>query len=130
MEAGAEHERRALLHHIQLLGGDVGDRRAQPSRVLEPDAGQHLHLRRDHVGRVVATAETGLDHRCPDSPARQLRVGGRRQGLELSHAVIARERVIDELRCVRGALHGRREGRRLEVLIIDPDPLRERHKMG
>ena len=37
MKAVAEHERPAGLHDVELLAGDVGDRRSEPPRVLEPD---------------------------------------------------------------------------------------------
>ena len=62
-QVGAEHERRARPHDRELLLGDVRDRRPQPARVLEPDVGEHRHLRVDHAGGVVAAAEPGLDHR-------------------------------------------------------------------
>ena len=67
VQVGSEHQRPALLDDRELLAGDVGDRRAQPARVLEADAGQHLDARRDHVGGVVAAAEPGLDHRHLDA---------------------------------------------------------------
>ena len=72
MQPGTEHERPAVLHNGQLLRRDVADRRAQPARVFEPDAGQDLDLGRDHVGGVVASPQTGLDHRHLDSGLGQL----------------------------------------------------------
>ena len=96
--------------------GDVGDRRPQPPGVLEPDAGQHLHAGGDHVGGVVAAAQPGLDHRDLDPTIGQLPVGGSGQRLELGHPVVGPQRAIDELGGVGGALHGRGERGRLEVL--------------
>ena len=40
---GRHHERGVVAHDGQLLLGDVGDRRTEPARVLEPDPGEHLH---------------------------------------------------------------------------------------
>ena len=79
----------ARLDDVELLARDVGDRRSQPAGVLEPDAGQHLHLRGDHVGGVVAAAEAGLDHRHLDLASRQLGVGRGGQHLELRDPVVA-----------------------------------------
>ena len=64
MQAVPEHERRAAAGRRRASRRrSSADRRPEPARVLEPDARQHLHLRRDHVGGVVAAAEPGLDHR-------------------------------------------------------------------
>ena len=57
-----------------------------------PDDGEHLDLRRDHVGRVVAPAEPGLDHRDLHPAPGQLVVGGGGERLELRHAVVRRPR--------------------------------------
>ena len=46
VHARPEHERPPGLHDVELLARDRGDRRAQPARVLEPDAGQHLDASR------------------------------------------------------------------------------------
>ncbi len=88
VEVGRDDERGVVADDGELLGGDVGDRRAEPARVLEPDAGQHLDLRRDHVGRVIAAAEARLDHRDLDLAGRELVEGGRGDRLELGHAVV------------------------------------------
>jgi len=51
--------------------------------VLERDVRQHLHRRAQDVGRVVATAEAGLDRRRLDSGIGELGHGSRGQCLEL-----------------------------------------------
>ena len=43
MKLVAEHKRSARPDHVELLAGDVGDRRTEPASVLEPDGRQHLH---------------------------------------------------------------------------------------
>ena len=68
----------------------------EPARVLEPDAGEHLHLRRDHVGGVVAPAEPRLDHRHLHPARGQLVVGGGGQRLELGDAVVVLERALHQ----------------------------------
>jgi hypothetical protein len=50
----------ATTRLLRLPGSDVGDRRAEPAGVLEPDAREHLDLRRDHVGGVEAAAQAYL----------------------------------------------------------------------
>ena len=88
MQPRADDERAVRAHDGDLLGGDVGDRRAQPARVLEADVRQHLDLGRDDVRRVVAAAETGLDHRRLHTLARELVVGRRGQRLELRDGLV------------------------------------------
>ena len=100
----AEHERRARPHHGELLARDVGDRRPEPARVLEPDVGEHDDRRAEHVGRVPAPAEAGLDHRDLDLVPRQLGERGRGQQLELGDALAARQRAVDLRGGRRGAL--------------------------
>ena len=46
VQAVTEHQHAAGADHVELLGGDRGDRRAEPAGVLEAHAGQHLHLGR------------------------------------------------------------------------------------
>ncbi len=70
VQVGADDERAAGLHDVGLLLGDRRDRRAEPARVLQRDAREHLDLGADDVRRVVAAAEAGLDHRDLRRPAR------------------------------------------------------------
>ena len=84
---------------------------------------------RDHVGGVVAPAEPGLDHRDLDLARGELGVRGGGQRLELRHAVVAVERAVDELGGARGALDRGGERGRLEVGVVDPDPLGERDQV-
>ncbi len=97
--------------------------------MLEPHAGEHLHLRGDHVGGVIAPAETRLDHRHLDLATSELGVGGGGQGLELGHAIVPVQRAVHELGRAGGAGHRGREVSRLEVGILDPDPLPERDQV-
>ena len=99
------------LHHRELLARDVGDRRAEPARVLEPDVGEHDHVGAEHVGRVVAAAQAGLDHGDLDLAPRQLVERGRGQQLELGDA-IAVAGPVDLRRGRRGALDRGAELRR------------------
>ena len=122
----AGHERRAAPHDGELLARDVGHRRAEPARVLEPDVGEHHDRRAEHVGGVVAAAEAGLDDRDLDALARELGERGGGQQLELRDAVALLERAVDLGGRRRGALHGRAEGVGAEVGVADPDPLGER----
>jgi hypothetical protein len=125
VQAGAEHERRARLHDVELLPGDIADGRPQPARVLQPDAGEHLDGGRDHVGRVEAAAEPGLDHRRLDAPRRHLGVGSGGERLELGHVVVGLGGAIDLLRGSARALHRGPELLGGEVDVVDPDPLAE-----
>ena len=122
-------ERRVVADHGQLLAGDVFDRGAEPARVLQADRRQDLDLRRDHVRRVVAAAETRLDHGDLDAAARQGVVGSRRQRLELGHLVVAGECPVHELGCVSGTGHGGREGGFGKRPLPHLDSLRERPQM-
>jgi hypothetical protein len=120
------HQDGVIPHHRELLVGDVGDRRAEPAGVLEPDPGEHLHLRRDHVGRVVASAEARLDHGHLDPLPRELVVGRGRERLELGHAVVLVERAVDHPRRARHGRHGRAELVPRQRPLPHLDPLRER----
>jgi hypothetical protein len=51
--------------------------------VLERHVGEHDDLAREHVGRVIAAAETGFDRGHLDTRGGELREGGRRDHLEL-----------------------------------------------
>ena len=120
------HERRMVAHHVELLARDVGDRRPEPARVLEADRGEHLDLRGDHVGRVVAPAEPGLDHRHLHAAPRELVVRGGRESLELGHAVVLGGGPVHERRRMR---HARDSGGEVGVcdrLLPHLDPFRER----
>ena len=79
----------------------------------------------EHVGRVVAAAEAGLDHRDLDLAARQLVERGGGHELELRHAVALLERAVDLRGRRGGALHGGAERVAVQVLVADPDPLGE-----
>ena len=107
-----------VAHDGELLARDVGDRRPEPARVLEPDVGEHLHRATAmHVGGVVAAAEAGLDHGDLDAAAGQLGERGGGERLELRHAVVGLERAVDLGRGrVRRALHGGGERVRVEVV--------------
>ena len=93
--------------------------------MLEAHSGEHLDPGRDHVRRVVAPAQPGLDHRHLDAAARQLAVRGGGQRLELGHAVVLVERAIDHPRRMRRALDRRRERGAVERALAHLDPLRE-----
>ena len=114
----AEHERGARPHDGELLARDLGDRGAEPVRVLEADVGEHDDRGVEHVGGVVAAAQARLDHRGLDLLAGELveRRGG--QELELGHA-------LDRLGGLGGALHRGAEGVRRHVLAVDPHALGE-----
>ena len=113
----------------ELLARDVAHGRPEPARVLEPDARQHLDRRGDHVRRVPAAAEPGLDHRHVDLARGQLGEGGGGQRLELRDAVVRGRRAVDERGGVRGALDRARERARLDVAVVDADPFGERDEV-
>src|SRR5205085_7109841 len=95
----------------------------------ESHARQHLNTRRDHIRRVVATAESRFDYGDLHAASGELVVGGRGQRLELSHVVTVGQRPVDEVRGARGTLDRGREGRGLEIALVDLDPLRERDQV-
>jgi hypothetical protein len=93
--------------------------------VLQPDVREHDDRRAQHAGRVVAPAEAGLDHCDLDPAPRELVERGRRQHLELRHAVALFEPAVDLRGRGRRALDRGAEGGRLEVGVADPDALGE-----
>jgi hypothetical protein len=78
-----QHDRRPLRGDGQLLGGDLRPRSAEHVRVLEADVRQQHDPGIEHVRRVVATAEPGLDRGCFQAALREIGEGCRRQDLEL-----------------------------------------------
>ena len=66
-----------VAQHRELLGGDLELGVPEPLGVLEADRGQRRRPARDHVGRVEAAAEPGLDHRHLDPRRREGDEGGR-----------------------------------------------------
>ncbi len=92
-----------------------------------PDAGQHGHLGRDHVGGVVAPAQPRLDHRHLHLARRQLVVGGGGQRLELGHGVVVLGlRALHDLGRLGRPLDGRGEALARHRLLPHLDPLAER----
>ena len=94
--------------------------------MFQADAGQHRDRGGDHVGRVVASAETRLDHRHLHLLAGQLGVGGRGQRLELRHLVVGLGVAVDQRRRPAGAADRGPELRLGDVVAVDADPLGER----
>ena len=108
-EPCTEHERRVRLQGGQLLLSDVGQRRAEPARVLEPDVRQDADVRVYHAGGVVASSEAGLDDRDLYPALRYLPQRRGRQQFELGDVVILGERAVDALGRPRGAADRGRE---------------------
>ena len=69
--SGSDRDR-CLLDDGELLGCDLLARLAEHVRVLEPDVREQDDVRAEHVRRVVAAAEPGLDHRDVDPARREL----------------------------------------------------------
>jgi len=61
VDPGAQDQRRAGAHDVELLARYVLDGRPEVARVLEPDVGQHGNGGVKDVGGVVAPAEAGLE---------------------------------------------------------------------
>ncbi len=97
--------------------------------MFEADAGEHLDLRRNHVGGVVAAAEAGLDHRHIDALACQLGVGGRGQQLELGHRIVAGAGAVDLLGGPQPAFDRVGHLLRRDVEVVDADALVEAEQM-
>ena len=76
---------------VELLGGDVGDRRAEPARVLQADVGEHRHRRAAARWwrRSARRARPRPPRRRPRARAKQSQ-RGRGQQLELRDVVVAR----------------------------------------
>ena len=72
--------------------------------MLEPDVGEHDDGRAEHVGRVPAAAQAGLDDGDVDLAAGELGEGGGGQQLELGYAVALGRGPVDLRRGRRGAL--------------------------
>ena len=116
-------------HHGELLARDVGDRRAEPARVLEPDVREHDDLGAEHVGRVVAAAEARLDHGDLDPAARELVERGRGQQLELGYALAVGRGPVDLRRPRRPRAGSPRRTRRRSGRRRRPDALGERRQV-
>jgi len=129
VQVGPDDERAARPDDVELLGRDVGDRRAEPARVLEADVRQDLDLRGDHVRRVPAPAEAGLDDDDVRTRLGQLAVGGGRQGLELGDAVALLERAVDLLGRPLRPRDGGGEALLGEIGVVDADALGERDEV-
>ena len=78
----AQHERAVRLHDPRLLGGDVGERRADRLGVVEADVGDHCDLTVGHVGGVPPAAEAHLDDADIDGDVGKPPEGSGRQDLE------------------------------------------------
>ena len=120
---GADHQGRLVAQHGELLGRDLDLGLAEVLRVLEADRGQHGHPRGDHVGRVEAAAEPGLDHRDLDPRRGEGDERGRRVGLELGHRLALVEGPVDDLDRLRDPLGRGAEGLLGELGAADADPL-------
>ncbi len=99
--------------HGELLARDVGQRRAEPARVLEPDVGEHA--RRGAASTLVASwrPPRPASTTATSTPLRgQLGERGGGQQLELGDALAARERAVDLGGGGGRALHRRAEGAR------------------
>ena len=99
--------------HGELLARDV-DAPSGPASACArgPTLVSTWTARGDHVRRVVAPAQAGLDDRRRRPRHRQLGEGGGGEHLELGDPVVLRERAVDQLGRVRRALDGGREGGR------------------
>ena len=119
VEPRADDERRPGPHDVELLARDVGNRRPEVARVLEPDVGQHRDARVDDVGRVVAAAEPGLEHRDVD-PGRS-RTPHSAAAVSSSNWVTTSAAsccgAVDELGGAHGARDRRREALRRDVAL-------------
>ncbi len=78
-----QHDDRAGAGDGELLGGDLLARVAEHLGVLEPDVRQQDDARVDHVRRVVAAAEPGLDRSDLRSARGEVGERGRGERLEL-----------------------------------------------
>ena len=74
----AQHDDGTRLDDGELLSGDRLARRPEHFRVLQPDVRQHLNRRTKDVGRIVASAEPGLDDGDVDARLPRTRRGPRR----------------------------------------------------
>ena len=93
----AQHQRRLVAQHRQLLGRDLQLGLPQPLGVVESDRGQHRDPRGDRVGRVEPAPEPGLDRRDLDPSRSEGDEGRRRRRLELGHRVALVEAAVDAL---------------------------------
>ena len=118
-----EHQRAVRAHDRELLLGDARERRAQPARVLEADAGQHRDARVDHAGRVVAASEPCLHHRHVHLAASHLPQRGGGQQFELGDVVALAQRAVDALGRPRRSRDRRGEALGVDFEPIDEDPL-------
>ena len=96
------------MDNSKLLGRNLLDRLAEHVGVLEPDVGEQNDARADHVGRVVAPAEPGLDDRDVDMRIGERSEGGGGDRLELRRADALGRRANAGERRRRGRPGGRR----------------------
>jgi hypothetical protein len=108
----------------ELLGRDLLERVAEPLGVVEADRREDGQLRRDHVRRVEAAAEAGLDHGDLDARLGEGDEGGGGEELELGdRALIVRGLAVGGDGRLLGPLE--RAGERIlgDRPAPDPDPL-------
>ena len=128
VECGDEHS--ARLEDPDLFPGDRRARGAQDFRMLERDVGDDCDLAIDDVGRIEPSAQADFDHRPlalrfgendkggGGEKVEPGGVGGRRAGL--ARGLVGVERPIQ----------GAREGRLVDIVSLNANPLGDALNMG